>query len=522
MQLADRKMPQATLQQQRIIQSSTAGHRSPHMNPYESSRLQPLPYRVSHGQRTSTMLLPLQREYPTHQTSSEPQKYQSPTMQVTGGHTHNTMEHMLRRKTPNGTLAAGYDGTPVKWSTKPPAAKHVVLPMSRPSTRENPPMKNDPYIIDQSRHGIHEMSWHQPTELPVHGTNGTANGATGDWTRLPPLMGASNAIFDRIHMHQAPTYFLCDGNAMQVPTVLQPPYQPCSGPTSSNDGGFYGPYWPDGKFVPYRPAATCNIAYHYTNQTEISRQNSPLFLHEDLRKSQQNDNEPHNADAFGYRHRFSSLGRAAENGTSFIPSKSQFVGQLQVALHENDGLPSLRQRGIYNPTLLFNGKHQNAQFKEKALAWAHGVYIELLAYLQHTRKSNQHSRRPPGLGRSYSQASIYPKPPRQSSFSSLVRPSTGQYRQTEGRSAGTQRVLTSTGRRSSLPLTTQMEQKPSSGNSTTVESAKYALEMLTNLCRESEWRWIDGMLLGGCLAYGLEDYQMALDWYTKIVSIDPK
>lgn len=442
---------------------------------------------------------------------------------MTAGHTHSTSEHMLRRKTPNGTLAAGYDGTPVQWSTKPPAAKHVVLPMSRPAIREPSSLKADPHIVDQSGQGSYDMSLHhQPTTLPVHGIIGTPIGATGDWTHLPPLIGVSNSIFDRIPMHQAPTYFLCDVNAMQVPTVLQPPYQPCSGPTSSNDGGFYGPYWPDGKFVPYRPAATRHIAYHNSNQTEVPLHKSSSFLHDDFRKSQQNFMESHYADNFCHRQRLPSLGRADENDTNFITSKSQFAGQEQIALPEAGGLQSPRQRSTYNPTLLFNGKQQNAQFKEKALAWAHGVYVELLAYLQHTRRSSQYSRRPPGLGRSYSQASIYPKPPRQSSFSSLMRPSTDYYGKTEGRSAGMHNAVASTGRRSSLPLTSQIEQKRTSGNPATVESAKYALEMLTNLCQESEWRWIDGMLLGGCLAYGLEDYHKALDWYTKIISIDPR
>jgi hypothetical protein len=515
-------MPQTALQQQRIIQPSPAGHRLPHMSPHDLSRLQPLPYRGSHSQRTSTTLLPLQRGYPTHYTLLEPQNFQSSATHMIGDQTQNTSEHMLRRKTPNGTLAAGYDGTPIQWSTKPPASKHVVLPMSRPSTRENPSIKTESYTADQSRQGNHEMSWHhQSTALPMHGTSGTPDSATGDWTRLPPLIGVSNSIFDRIPMQQVPRCFLCDGNTMQVPTVLQPPYQPCSGPTSSNDGGLYGPYWPDGKFVPYRPAATRYIEYHNTNPPELSQQKSPSYLREDFRKYQQNDRDCHNAGAFGHRQRMPSLGNGSENGSNIIPSRSQIAGQLEVALQENGEPQSLGQRGIYSPTLLFSGKSQNAQFKEKALAWAHNVYVDLLAYLQHTRRSSQTSRRPPGLGRSYSQASIYPKPPRQSSFSSLARPSVDYYAPKESRPASMQKVVTNTGRRSSLPLTSQMEQKPS-GNSATVESAKYALEILTNLCRESEWRWIDGMLLGGCLAYGLEDYQKALDWYTKIVSIDPK
>jgi hypothetical protein len=55
-----------------------------------------------------------------------------------------------------------------------------------------------------------------------------------------------------------------------------------------------------------------------------------------------------------------------------------------------------------------------------------------------------------------------------------------------------------------------------------MNKAKEALEMLTTLCDQSGWCWIDGMLLGGCLAYGLEDYHKALDWYSKIIALDPE
>jgi len=92
----------------------------------------------------------------------------------------------------------------------------------------------------------------------------------------------------------------------------------------------------------------------------------------------------------------------------------------------------------------------------------------------------------------------------------------------DGKLAGSHGAPANMTRRSSHPLTGQSEQKRTAGYSSAIENAKSALEMLTNLCRESEWRWIDGMLLGGCLAYGLEDYHKALEWYTKIVSIDPK
>ena len=55
-----------------------------------------------------------------------------------------------------------------------------------------------------------------------------------------------------------------------------------------------------------------------------------------------------------------------------------------------------------------------------------------------------------------------------------------------------------------------------------VESAKKSLEMLTALCEQSTWQWIEGMLLGGCLHYGLENYEKALDWFSRITSLEPR
>src|SRR6266498_2414608 len=39
----------------------------------------------------------------------------------------NAAEHTLRRKTPNGTLAAGYDGTPVDRALQPHPTKHIIV-----------------------------------------------------------------------------------------------------------------------------------------------------------------------------------------------------------------------------------------------------------------------------------------------------------------------------------------------------------------------------------------------------------
>jgi hypothetical protein len=54
-----------------------------------------------------------------------------------------------------------------------------------------------------------------------------------------------------------------------------------------------------------------------------------------------------------------------------------------------------------------------------------------------------------------------------------------------------------------------------------VQNAISALEQLTIHCEASSWSWIEGILLGGSLAYALADYPKALDWYNKIIAKDP-
>ena len=50
--------------------------------------------------------------------------------------------------------------------------------------------------------------------------------------------------------------------------------------------------------------------------------------------------------------------------------------------------------------------------------------------------------------------------------------------------------------------------------------AQTALEMLERMCQDSGWQWIDGILLGGCLAYGLEHFNVALHWYSRVLQCD--
>ena len=47
-----------------------------------------------------------------------------------------------------------------------------------------------------------------------------------------------------------------------------------------------------------------------------------------------------------------------------------------------------------------------------------------------------------------------------------------------------------------------------------------ALGTLEKLCVESNWTWIDGIILGGCLSYGIGDLNQSLDWFRRVLDID--
>jgi hypothetical protein len=181
----------------------------------------------------------------------------------------------------------------------------------------------------------------------------------------------------------------------------------------------------------------------------------------------------------------------------------QMGSTQQVSLPPLGGGYGLHQHwGLIDNHFSINGiGPSNAQFKEKALMWAHGVYIELLAHLQQVRKGHQSHRH--STSHSSIQLGFYPKSPRQSFPTYATR-------------------SIATGRRASHPLGIHADNVVSWSIPMAKENAHRALDLLTNLCQESQWCWIEGMLLGGCVAYALEDYQKALCWYSKILDVEPR
>jgi hypothetical protein len=521
--------------------------------PRRPDRLAPLPFRNSRNLTASSPLAPPQRAYPVENYGAHRPSLArgSSAGQGFGGRYDDPSEHMLRRKTPSGTLAAGYDGTPVQWSSKAPALKHVVLPMSGTSIGHTGGYSNSTLDDPRNRRRSGSSGWHYQQPAIQNGGFNMLDGEMFmssdpvNWIQLPPMFDPSHNVWDHIRTHQVTTYH--PNNNIQIPTVLQPAYQPSPGPTASNDGGLYGPYWPDGKFVPYRPAAIREQGHHHPNHaSDFNRgleqySQTPTEQLPPFRQSSFNSNglqRPRNAP-------YSSSDSILRYPEDRYSSLSQSHSNLS-----NTTLHSSISDGSSTPIAQSTNRGGNPRFKEKTLSWAHSIYVDLLAFLHQSRKENRQSRQSHGF-RTYSKNGIYPKPPRQPasyigsshwgdfdihenngpnprSYNSnmIVAPerTTGGSNPTGWQVAYGQVETRQHGRSSNqdIPHYVSPFQVSQTHASSPLSKAKEALEMLTTLCDQSGWCWIDGMLLGGCLAYGLEEYQKALDWYSKIIALDLK
>ncbi|KAG6004914.1 hypothetical protein E4U21_000641 [Claviceps maximensis] len=129
--------------------------------------------------------------------------------------------------------------------------------------------------------------------------------------------------------------------------------------------------------------------------------------------------------------------------------------------------------------------------REKALECAYHSYVDLLSYLQVNGRTN-----PTRTGASTidtQELPAYPKPPR----------------------------LWNKPLRTDFELTVSLPTIDVSGKPSPIVNAMSSLITLDNFCKQGGWNWIEGMLVGGCLQYGLELYNEALEYFSRIVAIYP-
>ncbi|KAL9125826.1 MAG: hypothetical protein Q9217_005023 [Psora testacea] len=504
-------------------------------------------------------------------------------------------EHMLRRKTPNGTLAAGYDGSPVEWTKRPHAMKHLLMPLAKPTQTSSFPASLTTRFSERAA-AQNPQAFVPSAELLQGQQHFYQNAAvSGGYTEITKsdtcrkygglTLEGMDSVLNQSTLYSNPFNFGADHN---IPTVLQPMWPPCLGPTSLLNPGPFGPYWPNGAFEPYRPAPLRDPRFQngsWSPYTPTSTQMHPLSpdngrwpqtIEGGLHRIAAGPALPYNSDLEDDSPNYGILSGLQQGSLPQVFHSKLALGSDQqhgladskVHLSENSNFnASASPSSAQHDLAIVNG---HSHFKEKVLHWAHRIYCGLLASIEQTRRE-QHSNGVCGHGgSSYSQPSRRPYPSwsskeRQhnssssnkrntevdlpsvfvsSSYGSTIIDQVGDIRKgempytavgsqtcppytTTVRGAQPQQAWLPPHRRSrSQQLTAYPSYAPAQlaqnhYASSPSAAAANAMEILGRLCQESQWEWIDGMLLNGCLAYGLGDYTKATKWYLKVLQRDP-
>ena len=471
------------------------------------------------------------------------------TASFTTSHPHDhRVEHSLRRKTPSGTIDNGYDGSHLV--SGPPPLKQTILSVSSdifPTAVANsaPAISggNVPYPLQlgnwlhpaagKVNHGVQCLNL--PPALPRGWSLGLPNmsrdpGGADGGLRLPMMPQ---------HNYQT---------ASSLSALMGPGYQQPLAPPVFSPAGYAQPGgWGDAGLSDYQTAVP--LANGYTPQNAVvdsAFMPTQATIHHGL------------PNAMG-------LGHAQPFGLP-LPSRPiddgfSRYGQSHTAYHAP--LHSLQalslSSAVANPSKGANGQPSPTRFKERALQYAHQAYSDLLLYLGHAKRV-QHARNGSN-SRPSNKMVVFPKPPKTNIVGegqAKARPptyaeATASYSQhlaqkeMASRTTGLQGHLTDphnlvTGNvhdraavgnpiiaaeilHNAKAQMAQYASKPHLGyqeRGSPLLNAKACLEMLSTLCEQSGWKWVDGILLGGCLHYGLEHYEEALEWFRRIVNLDER
>ncbi|KAK6189166.1 hypothetical protein LQW54_013553 [Pestalotiopsis sp. IQ-011] len=409
-------------------------------------------------------------------------------------------ENYLRRKTPNGIIDAAYDGTHAQLATGPPPLKHMIL--SGAASLSSTPAASTNYDYATAC----QPAWLPRTALATgfseprgFNTSDMSSYARGmSWRQgldhgMRPAMAVDSAP------NGPPAAYYPYNNSMRVPAVVQPNYQQSPGPTIFNNGGMAPPpAWPEMNIHGLEATAFGIHAHQYIHPQSLYPQMPLLQM----------------------------------NGADF--RQDQLQNNLQAPAQRLESL-TLESSGYNGKGPQMTDSPTPTGFREKALSNAHRTYVDLLAFLHAHRKSASTR----SAGRPSSKMIIYPKVPsvpkqptsnfnRHQSFGHGNPPQPmSPYDQLPNAGAGHVMRL---GEMHGVPFHYPSDgglggyhsaglQRPMTGGSP-VHNATSAANVLHHLCEQSEWKWVDGMLLGGCLYYGLEKYEEALEWFTRVLVVD--
>ena len=538
-----------------------------------------------------------QQALPVHRPSN---RYSTDAALLSGDQTAR-VENTLRRKTPNGTLTAGYQS-----DEGPNAHKHQLVP-------RNVPVEHSQSVSSGNKRTFlqHQQQRQYGHQSPLYSIDSPSWIST-QHQQPPSSFPVMDSVLNQMPQQQyntVPHYYI-----PTQPTFLQPSFQ-YLGPTASGGQGTgpYGPYWHDGTFVPYRPAAVRDPRfYQHPHGGWLGSLPGPLYTPQPSPyppglPANSYEAQVLNANSFGaspcystpihlnsVHHVYGQMGDVVNQGhVPFSHDPMQHTPQSVGFANSNQLYHSQQQAGLQEIHAEFGPSSPNGQQRDSTFVWALQQYRELLAFIHHTRRQQQAARQMDGQTHVIQRPSFYPQPPKLSraghSFHGSRRKSITipkevmekRFRRssdpTSGQSSGkacatedwdgddveTPKARSPTMSASNVPYSDAGEKQqlasnhdhkgdqpmgntphqqervrtlrrssgsavqagvssPPPNDNSPPSRAKAALADITKLCQETGWQWTEGMHLGGCIAYGLGNYQKALKWYSKVLEQDPK
>lgn len=440
------------------------------------------------------------RAFPIRSSQPAQPPYRSqPTALFDGDHIQSQAEHsqhQLRRKTPSGTIDAGYDGSPAG-TFLPPPLKQLIIPLNSeiyPTAYVQ--ACSQPASAINRQMSLSASNWSYPPQHQPANFDAQPPG----WNLGQAIQPGGNHLLERGRVPSYPQHLYgCDP---RLQNVFRPAYQQKIGSTAFNPAGFTPPpVWRDTGVSDYsRQVPLSNLGYIPQNAVvDAAYMPTQPSMHHPLQMG-------------------TFFGQAAPMPGSLV---SGFDSDPRLAQQLHNTLPVPR---IALDRLAPSGAHMGiqddvsspAQFKDKALSLAHKTYATLIDHHNKTKQAH-YGKSMSGLRGSSNKMVVFPTVPKQ-----LV--SSLNSRQISASRANSSNLFVN----SNQPTFAYSGKLYHAGAANPLElpspvhGARQSLEMLTNLCEQSGWKWIDGMLLGGCLHYGLEHYEEALDWFRRIVNLEAR
>ncbi|OIW29624.1 glycosyltransferase family 41 protein [Coniochaeta ligniaria NRRL 30616] len=430
-------------------------------------------------------------------------------------------EYSLRRKTPSGTIDNGYDGSPAHLASGPPPFKHMILPASS-KIFPSPGIPGASHVSDALRQRpIAIGGWPYSASAAttprdqLEDSLRSAPASFSGWNLGQPAGGQANMAVDQLSFLQAmPQQHYHPASSLQC--ILGPGYQQVASPTIFSPAAFqHSQGWRDGGLPDFRSAIPMTPGYMPANAAVDSAfmpaqpsihpalANGPLQGHMQPFRMHMSNHPPD--DGFARYGHSQTIVHSAHRGLE--------------SLSLGSGVADLGHNGMVQAS-------SQPHFKERALAQAHKTYADLLTYISQSKKVQIKSGSGP---QSATKMVVYPRPPKQPVSTLEQAKPRLSHSATAPVTSYAQYLAQKQANAVLVPRPLLHRSHYSSGShvphlqsfSSPLLDARTSLDMLTGLCENSDWKWIDGMLLGGCLHYGLERYEDALEWFRRIITLDP-